>query len=381
MNILRIAFCDMRRVLKDRQILFWWLVMPLGFVFLFGSIAGNPMQQQAWIPVVNLDTHDLSRIFCEQLKAEGFSVDIRAATDEVYTPSWPRAVILPATFSADILSGTQTGFTFLKGQGNMEQTLTAQARVLYTIVKFTGAMAAADVIHQEWNEAAKEKLLAELNKPQLLSVETPSHPSLRPPPSGMAFTFPAYLIMFVLMNTIMFGGITLANERAQKQLIRLMAAPVNAVDIFLGKILGRLLQPIFQILVLLLLGWFLMNIYLGDHPLAMFPVILCFALCCGSLSVLLGSVCSTEQQISSIGILLTMVLSALGGCWWPIELVPPFIQNIAFFTPTYWGLHGFHNVMYFGKSLPDVIPDCAILLAYAALFIIIAIPLFRFEKN
>ncbi len=381
MNILRIALCDMRRVLKDRQILFWWVAMPLGFAFLFGAMAGQRGPREAWIPVVNLDQHELSRIFCEQLRGEGYGVDIRPATDEVNAPALPRAVILPATFSADILSGTQATFTFLQGRGNMEQTLSAQARVLHTIVKFTGAMASADLIHREWNEDAKKKLLAELNKPQRLTVETPSHPSLRPPPAGMAFTFPAYLIMFVLVNTLMFGGVTLANERAQKQLIRLMAAPTLAVEIFLGKILGRLLQPMLQIVILLLLGDFLMHVSLGDHPLALVPVILSFALCCGSLSVLLGSICSTEQQISSLGILLTMVLSALGGCWWPMELVPPFLRNIAMFTPTYWGLHGFHNVMHFGKSFPGVIQDCGILLGYAAAFILIAIPLFRFEKG
>ncbi|MFB3785338.1 MAG: ABC transporter permease [bacterium] len=381
MNILRIALCDMRRVLKDRQILFWWVAMPMGFVLLFGSLGGNPMQRQVWIPVVNRDDHELSRIFCEQLQAAGFNVDIRSATDEAYVKNWSRAIVIPAAFSADVLSGTPAGFTFLRGQGDMEQTLTAQARVLHTIVKFTGAMAAADVIRNKWNEATKEKLLAELSKPQLLSVETPSHPSLRPPPSGRAFTLPAYLIMFVLVNTLMFGGVTLVNERAQKQLIRLMASPTRAVDIFLGKILGRMLQPMLQILILLLLGNFLMHVSLGDHPLTLLPVILCFALCCGSLSVLLGSVCSTEQQISSIGLLLTMVLSALGGCWWPMELVPPFLQSIAMFTPTFWGLHGFHQVMYFGKSFPDILMDCALLLGYAAAFILIAIPLFRFERN
>lgn len=381
MNSLRIALCDTRRVLKDRQILFWWVAMPLGFTLLFGSIVGNPMQRQVWIPIVNQDGHELSRMFCEQLRAEGFNVDIRAATEEASVKSWSRAIVLPATFSADILSGTPAGFTFLKGPGDMEQTLTAQARVWHTIVKFTGAMAAADVIRNKWNETTKEKLLAELSKPQLLSVETPSHPSLRPPPSGRAFTLPAYLIMFVLVNTLMFGGVTLANERAQKQLIRLMAAPNSAVDIFLGKILGRLLQPMLQILILLLSGNFLMQVSLGDHPLALLPVILCFALCCGSLSVLLGSVCTTEQQISSIGLLLTMVLAALGGCWWPMELVPPFLQTIAMFTPTYWGLHGFHQVMYFGKSVPDILVDCAILLGYAAVFILLAIPLFRLEKK
>jgi hypothetical protein len=35
MNILRIALNEVRIVLKDRQILLWWLAMPLIFVFIF----------------------------------------------------------------------------------------------------------------------------------------------------------------------------------------------------------------------------------------------------------------------------------------------------------------------------------------------------------
>ena len=217
-------------------------------------------------------------------------------------------------------------------------------------------------------------LLTELAKPPRLRLETRRHFSLRLPPSGFAFTLPAYLVMFTMMMTIMYGGMTLVLERSQKRIRRLVAAPVSGPEIFLGKMLGRMLQPALQGGLLIAAGVTLFGVNLGDHPSALVPVVLCFAFFCGALGLLFGVVFRTEQQVGAFGILATMVLAARGGCWWPLEVVPQTFKTIALFTPSYWALQGFQDVMSFGKSWLDVLPECAILAGLGA-----AIPLFRWE--
>ena len=178
------------------------------------------------------------------------------------------------------------------------------------------------------------------------------------------------------MMTIMYGGLTLAEERTAKRINRLAAAPVSLVEIFLGKLLGRMLQPIIQGGFLLLAGVILFKITLGDHPLALIPVILSFAFFCGAIGLLFGVLFDTEQQIMSIGILTTMLLGALGGCWWPMEVVPQVFKTIALGLPSFWALQGIHDVMSFGQSWAGVLPECLILCAFGALCIVIAIPRF-----
>ena len=227
MNALRITLCDIRRIIKDKQAVIWLIIMPIGIIAMFGSFAANPRNQNTWVPVVNLDKHELSTIFIDQLESEGYFVDIRAATDEVNVKYWSRAIILPATFSQDLLAGEPVDIAFTKGKQYSDHTLSAQARLAQSIVKFTGAMIHVDPITHGWNEETKENLQKELAKPQKVTVKTIEHSALRPPPIGYAFSLPGYLIMFVLMNSIMYGGITLAEERAQKQFTRLSAAPVH----------------------------------------------------------------------------------------------------------------------------------------------------------
>jgi len=383
MNILRIALCDLRRLFKDPMVFFWWLAMPLGFIFLFGSFTGNYTNRKVWLPVVNLDKQELSHIFVEQLKSEKFAVDIRPATDEMNTRYWSRAVILPATFSTDLLAGKQVRFSFLKHShdDDREGTLAVQARVIHTLVKFIGAAAAVDVINQGWTQNTRQAFLNELAKPQQLRIETAAHTTLRPPPVGFAFSLPSYLVMFLFINTIMSGGITLVADRKGRQLMRLLSTPVSPTEIFAGKMLGRVIQPLLQSSLLILLGYFLFKVPLGDHPLVLFPVLLSLAAFCGCISLFFGTFCATEQQIHSLGILSTMVLCALGGCMWPLEIVPATFKLVAMFTPTYWGLEGLHKVMSFGKTWSDVIPECGILLGFSAGFYLLALMAFNRAKQ
>ncbi len=157
--------------------------------------------------------------------------------------------------------------------------------------------------------------------------------------------------------------------------------PVSVVEIFLGKMLGRMLQPILQGGLLITAGVLIFRVNLGDHPLALIPVIISFAFFCGSLGLLFGVLFRTEQQVEGIGILTTMVLAALGGCWWPLEVAPDIFQKIALFTPSYWAIQGIHDVMSFGKSWTAVLPECAVLTAFGILLTCIAIPLFHWEYD
>ena len=45
-----------------------------------------------------------------------------------------------------------------------------------------------------------------------------------------------------------------------------------------------------------------------------------------------------------------MVFSALGGCWWPLEIMPRTAQIIGWFFPTYWAMKALHGVVTFGRG-------------------------------
>ena len=92
-----------------------------------------------------------------------------------------------------------------------------------------------------------------------------------------------------------------------------------------------------------------------------------------------GSVVRTEGQASSIGWILGMVMAALGGCWWPAEIMPRWMWNVAHALPTAWAMDGFHALISFGRGLDGVLLPAAMLTGFGLLFSLLAARFLRFD--
>ena len=368
MKVLRIAFADLRRVAKDRMALLWLLAMPLVMTYVFGSAMRGSGPQATWIPVIDLDRQELSAFFVDQLREEGYWIEIKdaAAQTELKT-KWPYGVVIPAGFSEAILRGRQIKVPLVKGNGTPEKILEVQSRLLHAIVRFTKGLALADVSHRPWDDASRSALKEALARPQLLTMVRQNHRTLRPPPSGFSQSLPGMLVMFVMQMILTYGGVSLVNDRLGGQLRRLVATPVHPLEAYAAKVLARVMLACVQAGVLLACGAILFRLPLGDHPLFLLPVVLSVGVVAGCLSVLVGLLCSTEKQVIVVAIFGAMVLSALGGCWWPIELVPETFKTIAMLTPSYWAMHGLQSVLYFGRSNEVILFECPVLLGFATL--------------
>ena len=378
MNVLRIVLFDLRRVAKDWRAALWLLAMPLAFAFIFGSASRGGGPQNTLIPVLDLDRSDLSGLFIEQLRGEGYWIDLKGAEDQAeLKKNWPCGVVIPAGFGSKVLKGEGVKLTVVKGWDSAEKILEIQSRLTHAILRFTQGLVLTDASHRPWSDEAQEALAQALARPQLLTVVSRGHPGLRPPPTGFYHSLPGILVMFVLQMVLTYGGVTLVHDRTRGQFARLLAAPVFAYEVFIGKVLARVLLALLQSALLLGCGSWLFQTPLGDHPWFLAPVVLAFALFAGCLSMVGGIACQTEKQVIQLAIFASMFLSALGGSWWPIEIVPDLFKTIALCTPTYWGLHGLQSVMYFNKTTEVLALECPILLGFAALCLLATIPLAR----
>jgi len=380
MNVLRIAFGDLRRVAKDRMALLWLLAMPLVMTYVFGSASRGGGLQATWIPVIDLDRHELSALFVDQLRGEGYWIELKDATAQIdLKVKWPYGVVIPPGFSEAILHGRQIKVPLVKGNGSPEKILEVQSRLLHAIVRFTKGLALADVSQRPWDDASRAALKDALSRPQLLTMIRQHHRTLRPPPTGFSQSLPGMLVMFVMQMILTYGGVSLVNDRLGGQLRRLLATPVHPLEAYGAKVLARVMLACAQAGVLLGCGAMLFRLPLGDHPLFLLPVVLSLALVAGCLSVVVGMFCSTEKQVIVVAIFGAMILSALGGCWWPIELVPETFKTIAMLTPSYWAMHGLQSVLYFGRSSDVLIFECPVLLGFATLLGFVALWLAQFR--
>ena len=143
-------------------------------------------------------------------------------------------------------------------------------------------------------------------------------------------------------------------------------------EVVIGKLLGRMMVSSIQILVLLILGKVLFNISIGNDIPALILLMLSFAFCCGSISILFGSLFRSPDQMTGIAVTFTLVLSALGGCWWPLEVVSRPFRIIAFFLPTGWAMDGIHKLISFGYGFSAVAGHIIVLTLFGIVFIYFA---------
>ena len=61
----------------------------------------------------------------------------------------------------------------------------------------------------------------------------------------------------------------------------------------------------------------------------------------------------------------TQVLAALGGCWWPIEITPAWMQKLALALPTGWAMDAMHKLVNFGDGAAAALPHVAVMLTSA----------------
>lgn len=86
-----------------------------------------------------------------------------------------------------------------------------------------------------------------------------------------------------------------------------------------------------------------------------------------SCSLFLAVLVKTPRAASGLVVLFAMALAALGGSWWPLFVMPEWMQLMAKITPHAWANDAFDRLMVFGASTSDVLPNILVLFGIAAI--------------
>ena len=170
-----------------------------------------------------------------------------------------------------------------------------------------------------------------------------------------------------------------AYERQQGTLRRLLTTPSRKGTFLLGTISGQVAMALVQMLLLVGFGIFVMKLGWGREPLALFLILFCSALAAAAFGTLMGTFIKTEGQASGLSIMFGMVFALMGGCWYPLELFPPAIQNAVKVLPTTWAMQGMLDLVLRGSGLQDILPEAAVLLGFAVIFFSVGVWRFRYE--
>ncbi|HWM91901.1 MAG TPA: ABC transporter permease [Thermoanaerobaculia bacterium] len=355
-----LALNDLRLTWRDKASFIWMLALPVAFMWLFGQMGGGSQGP----PKVTLGIDDrdggwLARALVAELKDE--QVVLKEVTPGQEEPP-PRALVIPAGFTAGVLAAKPQELRLENQPGaDQEFSLAAQVTAVRAIVRVLGRLTEM----QEPRPKAYEVLA---RRPPLVRLKVGTAGKGRAVPTGFAQSVPGTLTFFVLMMTTIYGAVFLTLEKREGMIRRQATLPLGRGRIFAGKMAGRMLMAGAQIVIYLLAGAFLFGVSFGDSPGGLLLVLFAYAAACSGLSLLLGAVLSTPEQASTVGWITGMVMGALGGCWWPSEVMPRWLWSAAHVLPTAWAMDAFHALISFGRGIEAVLLPAAVLLGFAALF-------------
>jgi len=158
------------------------------------------------------------------------------------------------------------------------------------------------------------------------------------------------MVMFVLMSVLVTGAVRLLLDRENGRLTRILAAPVAEGTVVAAQFLSLGALGAVEAAYFLLLGRLVFGQSLGPHPLAVVAVLLFTVAAVSGVGVILGATLRTARQAVAVGIFTTLVLAALGGCWWPVEILPAGMKTLALALPTGQAMHALVRLMVWGDS-------------------------------
>jgi len=364
-------------MLRERETLLWVFFLPIVFFYFIGSVTGGFSSHGESKSSLAVKAAESSGFLVDQLVHRLEALDyriVRPATDEEFA-RWSRQLEIPAFFTDSVLAGVPSTvhFTYRPNGLNNEYDSILISRALYSLL--------ADlIVTSEMDSVPSPETFARLNSiPRALTLDIHSAGRKEYIPSGFEHAIPGILVMFILLVMTTSGAVMLLIERKQGLLRRMASTPISRMSVVIGKWGGKLSLGIIQIAFAMAAGSILFKMRWGQDLPMVIAVLLIYAAMMASVGMLLGSLARTEGQAVGIGVIASNVLAALGGCWWPIEITPQWMQKLQLFLPTGWAMNALHKLISFASGPASVLPHVAGMTLVTLVLLGFTVKYFRYQ--
>jgi ABC-2 type transport system permease protein len=358
-----IAVKDLRLISRDRPALLFLVLVPIVVVTIVAGALGGEGSGDILLPVVNEDRGPVARVLMKALaehvaleEVSRAEADRRVARDS----EAPAALVLPRGLSKRYMTSRKSELLLITDPARGIEVATIKA---WLLLAEKDAASLADPLYEE-----------------LLTLEERNATGSRLEIPGFEQSVPGFSLMFVLMGVLLGVASGLEEEKEAGTLTRLRMAPLHRWQLFGGKLLARFLVGLFQLLLLFAVGHMLYGISLGPS-LPVF-VLLCVVIVFSMTGFSLAVACfaRTRERIIPLGLSVTMIVCAIGGCWWPLYQSPPWLQQAALAVPTFWAMEAIHDLILREKGFLDIAPAIAVLLAYGGVCLAWGARAYRLER-
>jgi ABC-2 type transport system permease protein len=355
-----------RGYLRNRFGLFFGIIFPVILILIFGAIFSNS-SSVVNVYVQNQDSGpfatpqmNIAQQFVNALNSSGTIKLTLVPNSDNFTEylaahSASDGIIIPENFSADYLAGNPVNVIVY---GN--PTSTSSSIVRGTVDEYANSFNL-----QRFNGTSVIGLaITTVNTQQTKYID---------------FLVPG-LIGFAILISPMFSMVNISSEYKKTKIFKqLSLTPLTKNEWLTSKIMWYIALGSFSFILMVAVGIFLYGAHITLTPwlipfLILGPMMFC------SLGMLVGTVTKNPETAGVIGNVVTFPMMFLSGTFFPISIMPQYLQEIAHVLPLFYIIQGLNNVMVYANYSGAII-DLAVTAAITAVFFILAIKLFKWRED
>jgi ABC-2 type transport system permease protein len=405
----------MKNWIRSRSGVFFSFLFPLLLLLIFGTVFGEQGEVRYTLYVQNLDLENgqpslLSQAFLQALESvRALRIENLAPTVDVETyvrehPSFTsyRILIIPENFHRKaenkaiyvrtcVISDTVKYLLQTYGSHIKENEREAAENGLALMEKWRENMVienAGILLLTEEGDAAAQVVggilasVVNVFNNRLIGAESVAEvQSGRLIQRGLKaadYYLPGYIAAFVMTNGVI-GVTSITSDFRRRGVMKMLATtPLKKSSWIVGVVLQQTALALMLTLVMVGAGWIIFGVRaLPDIWAVLFIVLGAVAFC--SLGMAMGGSIRNPDAAVAAGNAVAFPMMFLSGAFWPVEMMPEFIQTVAKVMPLYYFHDGLRRIMIL-KNPSQAIPSFLVMTGLATIFLILAIKVTKWRE-
>lgn len=359
------AKLNTRRFFRDRLALFFGILFPLIFLFVFGSISkGGGSGTSFNVAVINQSDSAFSKQYVKQLQANKvFKIDDsittnQAAQDKMDKNQLDGTIVLPPSFG-----DVQDGQAYPSGQ----------AQVIYTQNNQSAGQTLTSLLDSSFKQVNVKFVNAE--PPFTVKGEQLNEKSL----NSFDYTF-AGLLGFSIVGLGIFGPVNVFPElKKQGILRRLHTTPLRVWQYFTSTMISQAIIGMVSLAVMFAVAMTVFDLTVVGNIFEIIVYLIISIIVILGIGLAIGGWAKNERQAAPLSNIVVFPMLFLSGTFFPRFLMPEWLQTASAYLPLTPVIDGIRMIVTEGKHLVDLGPQLGLLAIWMVIIYAIAFRVFRWE--
>ncbi len=192
------------------------------------------------------------------------------------------------------------------------------------------------------------------------------------------YYLPGLMAAFIMTNGVMGVTTNTSEFRRNGVLKRIAATPLRKSSLILGNLLTQTEFAFVLALLMIGVGWIVFGIQVTINLSTILLIVLGATAFCG-MGLVLGGMIKDTETANAAGTSIGFPMMFLSGAFWPMEMMPGFLQTVAKALPVYYLHEGLRQSMLY-NNIEEALPSIAIVGALSIIFIALAVKVTKWKE-